>query len=280
MKFKGILYFVILAALASCSNDDDNLVISGTPKTIIFGSSVIEEQGVLTRAQGNTWNDKDSIGVFMKQAGQKLSHNTVIDRTENKKYITMGTGIFSPSAENEEIYYPTDDSDVDFIAYYPYTKEIQNFNYPIDLSDQKSQESIDLLYSDNIKQINVNSSKAMILRFTHQLVKLKLNISLADGSPIHDELLVTISGMKTKASFALDNGTLVIDESSDKEIAAKVTSSPSEVIAEATLLAQEATEGRFINISSATIGSYTWSIPTSVKYEKGKKYTYNISLEN
>lgn len=278
MKFRGILYLVIVCILTSCGSNEDDWAVTETPKLVSFQSSFVEEQGAQLRAQGNSWDAQDSIGVFMKQAGQALSGASVIDGAENKKYITTGSGDFSSFSENDRIYYPSGSVNVDFIAYYPYSHGIKNYIVPVDISDQKSQEAIDLLYSDNIKDINKNSSKAMALRFNHQLVKIRLNISLQDGSRIPDGLEVTISGMKTKASFALNNGTLSVDASSGKDIPVKVISGSTGTVAEAIVFPQEAMGSRVIKLTAPTIGSYTWNIPATEQYEKGKKYTYNITL--
>lgn len=280
MNFKGIVYLAIIGILSSCSTDENNLIADETPRTVVFRSSVIEDQGTQLRAGGNSWASGDSIGVFMKQAGETLSQASVIEGSDNKKYTTTGTGSFLPSSASDYMHYPANGTQVDFIAYYPYQSDINGYIYPIDISDQKSPESIDLLYSDNIKQVDKNSSDEMILGFTHQLTKIRLNVSLQDGSSVPDELQVTISGMNTKASFALDNGVLMIDENSKKDIPLTTASSASGIIAEAIILPQQGMDNRIVKFSSATLGSYTWNISASEKYENGKIYTYYITLNN
>ncbi len=68
----------------------------------------------------------------------------------NIPYATSkGDGYFV--SQNSPIYYPEDNSAVDFIAYYPYSETISDYkNYPIDLSNQTKQNAIDLMTAVNL----------------------------------------------------------------------------------------------------------------------------------
>lgn len=138
----------------------------------------------------------------MAKTGQPL--NTSVIR-QNVKYVTSGALSFLPADEPDEIILPFDGSDVDFLSYYPYREEINNFLYPVDLSNQSVQADIDLLYSDNATGCNAKNPNVRML-FSHQLSKIVLNI-VHDKSFDLSDLSVIITNAGTVATFDLVTGT-------------------------------------------------------------------------
>lgn len=70
----------------------------------------------------------DRIGVFMKQAGETLGGSTIVGEGDNVPFITkQGNGNFL--SDGKLIEYPSDESAVDFIAYYPFQPILDNLYY-------------------------------------------------------------------------------------------------------------------------------------------------------
>lgn len=111
MKISNLLYMGALSTLAlmSCTNNDDNSEWYGS-EGIVFTTAI------QSRVSGNTWNANDEVGIYMMNAGSGIEAATA----QNKKYIAQTNGTLT-AAPGNGIYLP-ESGNVDFIAYYPYTR--------------------------------------------------------------------------------------------------------------------------------------------------------------
>lgn len=267
MMLLSSLFFV------ACDNDEDVRTDDGL--TVKFSSSI--EGLIPSRAAGSGWDSDDAIGVFMLKAGQALSDANIVDGAANKEYVTAtGDGRFAP-AVGQTISYPADGSNVDFIAYYPYTV-INNYQYAVNVENQTSQPGIDLLYANNAKGLNKDNAAAA-LSFSHQLVKMVFNIKAGTGISSLEGLSITLGGMKTQATFALADGTLNVEDASGKELSVKLSPAVEGVVGEAIILPVAALNGGSI-VFTLPSGAFRWEIPANQEYAKGKKYTYDVELRN
>lgn len=274
MKMKNILAATILSAfaLASCSDDDPN-VYSGS-SAINFDASIGEMSEVKIRMSGKTWDANDAIGIYMKKAGQGLSGN-IVNSAENVKHTTPGTNKFTPANLAQGLQYPEDGSAVDFIAYYPYTASISGYVYKVDVSTQTSQPAIDLIYSNNAVNQNNTSPVNVGLQFTHQLSKLVINVKAGNGVGSLNGLVTTVTGLNTKADFALADGTLS-SLSDVADIRLNTGANGADMISEGIIIPSSGAGRTFV----FTVGSqvFKWDIPSTVVFEKGKRYTYDAVL--
>lgn len=283
MKTKNLFFAVALSLLTlnSCNNDDDGGG-SRNKTSLQFTSTIVNTKiaSTQTRAAGSVWDKNDAIGIYMVKSGQGLITNTIL--AENKHYITengTSTGIFTPANTSAEINYPIDGSKVDFIAYYPYNKDIiVDYKYPIDISVQTSQPAIDFLYSNNALALD-KATPNIALGFKHKLTKVVFAITSGDISDLSG-LTVTIKGTKTKASFNLagnEDSALVVDENSVADISANISSTGTN--GEAIILPESGVGQRTFVFSLPSGESYTWQVPSTEIFEKGTKYTYNVQLQ-
>lgn len=118
---KNLMTMCALASavcLVSCSSDDEmNVNNDGQVRftAAIGNEAVVATPG--TRASGTTWGPNDDIGIFMVDHGTEH----IAEIYSNRQFrTTTGKENFSPVI-GQEIYYPMDNSPVDFISYYPYT---------------------------------------------------------------------------------------------------------------------------------------------------------------
>lgn len=217
---KTIQNLILLSALAgaawvsSCSSDEDvNEVNNGEVRfTAAIGTQATATPAA-TRASGTQWGMGDKIGIFMVEHGTF----TIAESASNRKYTTpAGNGNFTPVTGNE-IYYPMDNSTVDFIAYYPHADVATLTDaLPVTIATTQTpgtQPSFDLLWAKANNSGNgysKTSPDAVALTFGHCLTKLTMNCKLdaSVGVPHLDGTTVTIKGMNTRNTFDLKTGTL------------------------------------------------------------------------
>lgn len=270
MKVNQLLFLATAAAAITSSCQKAPVSEQEITKAVTFSSTISNQ--VTTKATGANWESNDAIGVFMK-TGSGLSNALA----SNKQYVTSsGDGNFKANGTTEEISYPADGSNVDFIAYYPYQTTISNNVYPVNVSDQTQQNKIDFMYANNVTGANKNTANAQ-LQFSHKLSKIELTIAAGTGVSSLSGLTVTYNGFNTTANFDLATGTLAAG-TNPAAIKAKTTAGTTTTSAEAILLPVANISGAKVEFK---IGNeiYTWTLPSSTTYEAGKKYSYNITLQ-
>lgn len=274
MKQKLTLFSMVSAALLlfSCNKDEapapQEEPSAGTPAA--FTTQI-------TRASGTAWDADDEIGIYMKTAGAILSTTSV--QAGNMKHTTPGDGRFSFASPENTIYFPADGSNVDFIAYYPYTTTITDYKYPVELGGNQAGRlpRIDLMYSNNLVNKN-KDSEDLTLGFNHQLALLELKITDQGGKSLMG-MAVTITGMKTKSSFSLIDGTFTDDPASVRDIIAQTSVHNTLATAEALILPVTGLTGAKVTFNVPSHGkTYTWDIPANQEYKSGNQYSYEIEI--
>ena len=185
MNFKFCLISAFILSLSGCQKEqferaDNSPEMSNVE--VRFGSKIT------TRMTNETWETDDHIGIFMVKTGEPLSSESVVNNASNMKYTFSSGNAFEPDTENDRMYYPSKQA-VDFIAYYPYRAVTDN-QLSFDITRQQNPSSIDLLYSDNLKNISA-TEEAQVLNFKHKLSKLVFSIS--PGKDLTEEDLEGLS---------------------------------------------------------------------------------------
>ena len=266
MKTNQILSaaLAIVALASSCKKDDHRILPS--KEGIQFTSQIVGN--VATKASGSAWGKNDEIGVFMKQ-GAGLEKVLA----SNKMYTTPGDGNFSATGAN--IINFLDEGKVDFIAYYPFVSALESNNLPINIADQSSQEKIDVMYSNNAVGLDKASEKPSLV-FEHKLAKIEFNVSAGEGVDNLSDLKVEFRAVNTKSAMDLATGAISEGENS-ANVNAKINSVDSKKSFVETILIPGDYAGKEI-IFSAGGESFEWKVPADIKYETGKRYTYNVNL--
>lgn len=209
----------------------------------------------------------------MYKSGQTLAGTNAL--AANKKFTTPGDGKFTPASAEHAILFPEDNSNVDFVAYYPHTTAITaDLKYTVDVAQQTNQEAIDLLYSNSAKTLNASATSGIDMTFAHQLAKIVLNLQ-KDGIADLAGITVTIGALNTKADFSLVDGTLA-NASTPAAINMHVAADGS--VAEAIVIPADVPADAKIIF---TLGgkTYTYALPAGTKFEKSKKYVYNVKVK-
>ena len=202
----------------------------------------------------------------MKANGAALNAATDV----NKQYTVSENGTVSAASANDALYYPTDKSAVDFVAYYPYQSALADNTYKVNVADQTNQPAIDLLYSNNATNV---SSGTPSLTFTHQLSQIVFNLTKDNTIASLNGLTIKFTGMNTKADFTLTDGKLA-NAGTPADINALVKDNEAAIIAiPAASLSGVKVE---FNLNGTT---FTADYPEA-KLEGGKKYTHKVLLKD
>lgn len=272
--------------LSACNNDDEVSVNDGAVR---FTASIGKEAVATpqSRAAGTSWHAGDEIGIFMVNH----STNDIASAATNRQFTTKGDGRFTPTVGNE-IYYPMDNSAVDFIAYYPYEAGAKlstdlAVNIPT-VQDAAAQADADLMWAkaDNNGPGYTKDEEAatpVALTFGHCLAKLTMNCtvdpSVGDASLLANAT-VTIRGMYTVSAFDLTTGTLT-----------GIPATPADITARRLATATAGSEGTFdaIILPATYSGTalkvdfnlpgetFTWDVK-AITFKPGHEYIYQVII--
>ena len=157
------------------------------------------------------WEGAEKIGIFMLPSGSK---EIATSFTNNSKFSCSKTGAMTP--EGEKIYFPSNDTEVDFIAYHPHNTEFNSKNVgflpttPVNFSEQKDLTALEFLWSFVPKQ----SAKSPAIQFPFRRLQSSMQIVLVSNARyISDEVLkgtkITIEAFPVMATFDVMNGALI-----------------------------------------------------------------------
>lgn len=239
---------------------------------------VIFQCGTNTRVLDDSWDAGDRIGVCMVRSSSPLADTSIVEQAANIAYETSVSAPLASFASVEAaktIYYPLDGSAVDFYAYYPYVSNLSTYEYPINVTEQSSQSSLDLMtafasgHTKHTTQVNLN--------FKHKLAKLKLTIRAGAGLSELDlqGLEVEVIGLYTKAFLGLSTDT-ILNRQSVADIKAKTSATGQ--LSEAILIPCTAMSGAKVAFKlQQTSEVFYWDI-SALSLQSGKKYDYIVTL--
>lgn len=264
----------LVLILSACSEENQTMPGSETDQALVSFTASIEGE---TRATDTDWEIGDAIGVFMTKAGTALSNESIVDEANNRMYTTSSSdGKFLPTT-GQSIFYPTDGSKVDFTAYYPYKEILDNFQYPVDVTDQSKPAELDLMYANNVREVGKGNTNRLI--FDRQLASIKLNITMGKGITSLNGLKVNLTGLPTRAAFSLAEGTLTADKASVANIAMRMETNATAATASAILLPIDSWKGVTL-VFTLDGKSYTVKMDNASALSKGKRLVYNVVLKN
>lgn len=239
--------------------------------------STIVEDNATTRKAGNSWENKDAIGVFSFESGKPNSQATVDNLLNNKKFVTNGDGTFTVEAGETPISYP--EAGRDIIAYFPFdanTAVSQDLTYIVNLTDQRDIDKIDLLYSNNLK--NFSKGKKAELVFKHALSKFNIKVSSKEYDLTNAKIELT--NFNTKADFNLVSQALLVDQTLINEVSLPYTVIDGKLSATALILPTNQVQNFTVRITLSDGQVVRWAKHKEKgwKWEAGKTYTQEISV--
>lgn len=265
-KIHTLLILLGTALLWSCSSNSDILENHQLYSNLGFKTNQLGQEDF-----SNLDDLLSEIGVFAIQSNTSLSSQNIVGAATNRLYkITKGTNQF----HSQDPIVLDGQTAVDIIAYSPYFATLSNYKISIDVSDQ-FKKGIDLLYSNNIKNITNQSQPELI--FKHSLSKLILEVNSAK-----DIELKAVKGLIVKGEFNLVDNSWSLhsnEQANIINIPHTQNSKTQKTIFEVYLLPNQSLE----NISAEFISegkSYYWKNESSNVIESGKKYTYNFEIKS
>lgn len=266
-SFYGLMALA-LCLTTSCSNEETDNGMNG--QAVMFASGVNRFE---TRVNdtGDQWLQGDEVGIYMFDASKKALKSNI-------KHSAATAGASTTFQTSDVMYYPTDGSAVDFMAYHPYSESVST-EYPINLSVQTNQTALDLMYAVSGQSYTQTSGTAVSLTFNHQLVKVIINVTAEESVGDISNAELTLKGMNTTAKF-----NLLTAELSDEAGAADITPYKSSVANryEAVLLPLAAFTAEHIVEFKVGEKVYKWTISENdgniTQFKSGFKYTFNVNL--
>lgn len=271
MNFKkhGILMTIAMLSLNGCQETQfqrENNSVATSNTEVSFTSQIV------SRVINDTWEINDNIGVFMFRTQTALTDEYIINNAINMKYTYTNENKFQPATDNDRMYYPAKEA-VDFIAYYPY-KAVENYNINIDLTGQQNQTAIDLLYSNNLNNINA-TDEAQTLIFKHKLSKLIFHIKPGEGmeNETLDNINLLVKNIPSQISFNLASAEITPDKTSAKDIHALVDNTTAYAI-----VCPGESQSKEITVILPS-GEFKFKMSAeSANWESGYQYTYSLTL--
>ncbi len=215
------IYAVALASvvMAGCSKDPNGVTPGGDKSKIVFTSNITPPQ---SRVDGNKWTYGDMVGVYMLFKGGSIDDPASIvpqkdelNRAENRKFlVNANNGAYMPADESQALFYPLtldnpDPShDFDFVAYYPYNAQLDNFKIPVSILENKPV----LTATGQARWVDYTDPNATAepvdLTFVHRMARIKFNIQVGEGMEDADlrNLVITYANANAKGKYnILDN---------------------------------------------------------------------------
>lgn len=270
--------FMLLGLLAvSCTeeqNIDNGNDVQGEPVSISFGAGLNDYISRVSQ-DGSSWNKGDQIGVFAfnKETGEQLTDG-------NTLYVSDNEGEQVSFSSENPIVLKADGTNVDFVAYYPYSGQIDNCSVSVDISSQSEGSSeYDLLYGKpetTFSYTGTEDTKVNMI-FSHSLSKVVLRFTDLEKNPI-TVTDVQLQGMPVKVSMDIKTGNINVAD----EVAGITTFATSSGY-EAIVVPSNISDTYKVKFKLENGKSREWSFNELgaglQNFIKGQKYTFNFSVD-
>ena len=260
---------LLALSLAACNNEE----ITTTPDSRV---ALQVTGGIQTRAFDDRWEENDEIDIFGFTQGDAPTQ-----AYSNVRYVTKnGDGAFTP--DGNTIYLPTDDSSLDFVAYYPHTASLTADGiYAVDVTDQSGQKDIDLMAAS--KQTGNRIDATVAFNFVHKLSKVIFTFKPGDGMTDTElaGMKVQLTDQQTLATFDVTqpDGEVVVGTNTPATLTLNTAADGSS--SEGIVLPSSDFSGMTLHLELSDGSSFfNWDLNNSIadKFEAGKKYVYDITV--
>lgn len=281
------IFFAALAALAlgACQNEK---VEFAKPVTAQISGN-IGDKALSTRAHDNVWGATDKIGVFVYTGGTtdiyKNLENSLFTYTSDTKTIEKeGTSLTYNVFSGATVEFPSDGSNLDFIAYYPYQGTLVNNTFTIsDWSNQNNSESFDFMTAEKVSgNEDIEAGNNIIpFVFKHKCSRIILNLyANYEESQLQTSDLAYVTaegeGLNVSATCNVLTGEVTPGSANNTPINFKKSA---DNIAEAIICPNYNNGERRVVFTFKGKTCY-WIIPTTQTFKPGIKYIWNLKLKS
>jgi len=274
-----------LFAVASCTDTDTNGINHGRVP-VQFTSQIMRHQSGSealhpgSRAVDTKWSPNDQVGIYM------IAHEGSLPAgADFSRYKVSGSGgesvVFVPTDADETLYYPTDGSSVNFVAFSPYVAPTDNaaiYSAFSDQSEPAKMEAVDFLYHKGTTAYNQTDASAT-LTFTHELSKLVIEVVTTDDATQIDltALDIQVTGVPDAVTANLSDGSLTASGSTTR-VTPFVTDVSGKRTATAILVPHASGAGRSIEFTVPNVGVFTHAFAHDYTFASGKEYQLTFTL--
>ena len=255
-------------SLTACSEKENGFTASGGMVAVNFAA------GITTRVVDTAWEQGDKIGISMLNFGS----SGIAGEVFNRQFLVSGPGSLSsflPFTPHETIFYPVDDSKVEFLAYYPYSKELKSLNdFRVSVANQNDRKMIDLLVARTGKADKESPNVELVFR--HRLASLEFTIKPGDIGNVANLSGATmkVKNIPVTASCNLFSGTFSSTEYNDIAVEMSVDGTKGRAI----VLPREPGDEVWLEYTLTDGTTYKAYIEAKSKWESGTCYVYTLTL--
>lgn len=278
MKKYFVLLFIILCFVCC---DEKNPVIPNEPGTqpSVPVPPTTEEMPVVlrSRAADGDFAKGDCVGVYMVNYldGRHVSLKSSGNYIDNWKFLYDGEGSW---AADQKLYYKDEETAADFYAYHPYSDIADatghDVSVPYDQSAESDYEKADFLWGRALNCIP--STDPVDITLEHMMSKavvvLKPGTGFTEEELIAAAPVVRFLDMKCDASFNLGTGELSVAQS-----VRSVTPNKSSALTYQAILVPQSVEDK--DVVEVRIGESVYKLRRTVVFEKGKEYTFTVTIQ-
>lgn len=278
-KVSNFLSLALLATgLISCESQEFGEDAGTEDVNAKFTTTINSSEQVFrrTRVVGNEWEKNDAVGIFAFNSGETLSGESLYNGYFNVEYVNSSSGFEADLiAVDEGIIYPTNNDELDFVAYYPYSNNISGYNLDIDIATQEPLSAIDVLYA---KATNHNAENPNVnLSFKHQLSQLQLKLTAQENINL-ENASITIENTLLQGTMSLIDGSIANGDSIGILTPAANYNSDNNSITSTTIMMPNQDIGNIdIKVILSDSSFYEWS-PEPYELKQNTKRSYSLNL--
>lgn len=296
IKATGLIAATAAAVLllAGCEKESNNTVENGPvaariTSTIAGMTTPGSTDGTpATRASGTAWAADDAIGI----TANTTDANMLLD---NACYVTPG-GDGKFEAEDGEVLYFTDNAEVKFTAYYPWTAPeklkngiIQEVLTDAPMQAPEIQPEIDLLFATATGSA---ASPDVRLQFRHCMSRVVLRFLPGEGIAELDDIEYTLDGMELGGTFNTQTGEAKVNYKMSVSMVHSITltvpgNGAAELSSPLILLPQQDDTQKTLTLTMrGTEYKATFQLPQNPQNNNvrellaGHSYIYNVKINN
>lgn len=286
MKKFRFLYIAAAALLfAACANEEDGIGNNGPVAATVKAdiSNNIKTRGT---ADNDSWTAGDAIGVYASSSGYTTG--------DNKKYVTTnGDGTFE-AADNNNIIYFKDNKETTFSAYYPYSESLTDGKMDWNMAEVEENQPCmaDVLFASG-----ATASKASPIvnftdiehRFKHCMSLVEFKIKPGQGVKYNNYKFNRLELKGIFRSGKFDTRTGSVETAGDRgsisrnfdDVSFESEKSFAYIMLPQSLESNKMDIEIYLLLNDSEVKYTTHITPsTNGQFEGGKKYTYNITVNN
>lgn len=286
MKKFRFLYIAAAALLfAACANEEDGIGNNGPVAATVKAdiSNNIKTRGT---ADNDSWTAGDAIGVYASSSGYTTG--------DNKKYVTTnGDGTFE-AADNNNIIYFKDNKETTFSAYYPYSESLTDGKMDWNMAEVEENQPCmaDVLFASG-----ATASKASPIvnftdiehRFKHCMSLVEFKIKPGQGVKYNNYKFNRLELKGIFRSGKFDTRTGSVETAGDRgsisrnfdDVSFESEKSFAYIMLPQSLESNKMDIEIYLLLNDSEVKYTTHITPsTNGQFEGGKKYRYNITVNN